>query len=30
LALEILTEKYAEGDHIKIGLSSSGTITFKK
>ena len=30
LALEILTDKYAEGDHIKIGLSSQGTITFKK
>ena len=30
LALEILTDKYAEGDHIKIGLSSQETITFKK
>jgi ATP-dependent Clp protease ATP-binding subunit ClpB len=30
LALEILTDKYKEGDHIKIGLSSRGTITFKK
>lgn len=30
LALEILTGKYAEGDHIKIGLSSKGMITFKK
>ncbi len=30
LALEILTDKYAEGDHIKIALSAQGTIIFKK
>jgi ATP-dependent Clp protease ATP-binding subunit ClpB len=30
LALEILAGKYAEGDHIKVSLSSKGEITFKK
>jgi ATP-dependent Clp protease ATP-binding subunit ClpB len=30
LALEILAGKYTEGDHIKIGLSATGEITFKK
>jgi ATP-dependent Clp protease ATP-binding subunit ClpA len=30
LALEILAGKYTEGDHIKIDLSSAGTIIFKK
>lgn len=30
LALEILAGRYAEGDHIKIDLSSEGIITFKK
>jgi ATP-dependent Clp protease ATP-binding subunit ClpB len=30
LALEILAGKYTEGDHIKIDLSSAGTITFSK
>jgi ATP-dependent Clp protease ATP-binding subunit ClpB len=30
LAMEILAGIYAEGEHIKIGLSSKGEITFKK
>lgn len=30
LALEILAGRYAEGDHIKVDLSSEGIITFKK
>ncbi len=30
LALEILAGRYAEGDHVKIDLSSEGIITFKK
>jgi ATP-dependent Clp protease ATP-binding subunit ClpB len=30
LALEILAGRYAEGDHIKVALSSKGEITFKK
>jgi ATP-dependent Clp protease ATP-binding subunit ClpB len=30
LALEILAGKFAEGEHIKIGLNSKGEITFKK
>jgi ATP-dependent Clp protease ATP-binding subunit ClpB len=30
LAMEILAGKYAEGEHIKIGLSAKGDLTFKK